>query len=63
MPSEMLLDTFEMPMEPFPALAGPVVVNHTGAIKRNQDFIPVCFMNLPVGNVWRIYGAYLSSLA
>lgn len=63
MPSKMLLDALEMPVKSLPALAGPVVVNHAGAIKRNQDLVSVGLVDLSVRDVRRVDGTDFPALA
>lgn len=62
MPMKLFLQTAEMPVKALVLLACPVVIDHTGVIKGNQNFIAQNLVNLPIRNVGRIYGAYLPTL-
>lgn len=62
MPGKMFFDAPEMPMKSFPALAGSVVINHAGAIERNQDLVPMGLMNLPICDVRCVDRAHFSAL-
>ena len=61
-PMQLFLNALEMPMKSFPALTGPVVVNHAGAIERNQDLVPMGLMNLPICDVRCVDRAHFSAL-
>lgn len=62
-PMQLFLNALEMPMKSFPALTGPVVVNHAGAIERNQDLVSVGLMDLSVRDVRRVNRAHFPALA
>lgn len=63
MPGKMFFDTLEMPMKSFPALTGPVVVNHAWAVERNQNFVSVGLMDLPVCDVRRVDRSHFPTFA
>lgn len=53
----------KMPVKALSPLACPVVIDHAGVVKGNQNFITMGFVDLSVSNVWRIYGAYFPTLS
>lgn len=62
MPSKLLFDPFELPMKALPLLACPVVIDHTGVIQRNQNFITKNLVDLSISDMWGIYWANLPTL-
>ena len=51
-----------MEMQALSLLTGPVCIDHTGAIQRDQDVIAKGFVDLAVIDVGRVYGPHLAAL-
>ena len=62
-PRQVLLEPLEMPVQPLPDLAGPVVVDHAGGVQRNQHLIAEGLVDLPVSDVRGIDGPHLAPFA
>ena len=63
MPMKMFFQSAIMPVKALFLLTCPVVIDHARVIKRNQNFIAKGFVDLPISNMGRIYGAYLPTLS
>lgn len=61
-PMKLFLQSPEMPVKPLVPLACPIVIDHTGVIQRNQNFITKNLVDLPISDMWGIYGANLPTL-
>ena len=59
---KLFLQSPEMPVKPLVPLARPIVIDHTGVIQRNQNFITKNLVDLPISDMWGIYGANLPTL-
>ena len=63
MPSKVLFDPVEVPVQPLPNLAGSIVVYHAGGIERYKDLVAEGLVHLPVCDVRRVNGPYLPAFA
>lgn len=57
---KLFLQSPEMPVKPLVPLACPIVMDHTGVIQRNQNFITKNLVDLLISDMWGIYGADFS---
>ena len=63
MPMKLFLQAAEVPVKALVPLTCPVVIDHSGVVEGDQNFIAQGFVDLPVSNVGRIYGTHLPTLS